>query len=333
MSTVTLDRATTLLGHYLDANIPAHLWGHPGVGKSETIQQVARDRGAELVDIRLSMFDPVDLRGLPTTANGETRWLRPAIWPTDTNPVILFFDEMDRAAPAVQNAALQIVLDRKIGEHALPDTVRIVAAGNGSTDRVGTNRTSNAGNNRFAHIFVEPELDAWKAWAFSVDLHPMVIAFVSFRPNLLHYSLDKKLAKDRSAKAFPTPRSWAEVAKFADLPVEIMRDLVIGLIGEGPATEFDGFARTFQNLPSLDGVINDPTGAPVPADAGARFAISVGLAGKADPSTFDNIVTYARRLPDDFAAMLVIDATRKDNRLYHTKAYTTFQQDYREVFQ
>ena len=333
MSTVTLDRATTLLGHLLDANIPAHLWGHPGVGKSETVQQLARARGADLVDIRLSMFDPVDLRGLPTAAAGTTEWLRPAIWPTVDTPTILFFDEMDRAAPAVQNAALQIVLDRKIGEHTLPDQVRIVAAGNGATDRVGTNRTSNAANNRFAHISVEPDLNAWKAWAYRVNLHPMVIAFVCFRPNLLHYSLDENLAKDRSAKAFPTPRSWAEVSKFADMPADIQRDLVIGLIGEGPATEFDGFARTFQNLPSLDGVINDPSGAPVPTDPGARFAISVGLAGMADPANFDNITTYARRLPDDFAAMLVIDATRKDNRLYHTKTYTGFQQDYREVFQ
>ncbi|MBO6755726.1 MAG: AAA family ATPase [Roseibium sp.] len=328
MASVALDRAAMLLDTYIRADVPVHLWGAPGIGKSDVVKQVANDHGAELVDIRLSMFDPVDLRGLPTTAGGETKWLRPAIWPTQQDrPVFLFFDELDRAAPAVQNAALQIILDRKIGEHVLPDTVRIVAAGNGATDRVGTNRTSSAGNNRFAHIDVEHDLDAWKAWALKTGLHPMIIAFLSFRPALLHDM------SDRSAKSFPTPRAWAQVANFADSPDQIRLDLVTGLVGEGPAAEFEGFVKTFKSLPSLDGVIADPQGAPVPSDPGALFALAVGLSIKADHQTYGNVLTYARRMPNDFAALIAIDATRRDNGLYHTQAHTDFVRDNREVFQ
>lgn len=324
MTAVTLDAAAQLLHAYIDADIPAFMWGDVGIGKSEVVTQIAQDMGADLVDIRLSMFDPVDLRGLPTTSNGETHWARPAIWPTrEDKPVFLFFDEMDRASASVQSAALQIVLDRKIGEHTLPANVRIVAAGNGKTDRVGTNRTSAAGNNRFAHIEVEPEVDAWKSWAYKVNLHPMVIAFIAFRPHLLHRCLNTQGQQDRDAKAFPTPRAWQKVAEFADMPDNIRPALVEGLIGEGAAAEFNGFVKTFRQLPSLDGVIADPTGAPVPSDPGAKFAIAVGLATRADPSTFKNICTYAKRLGDDVAVMLAAEATRKDPGLYHTEAYTT----------
>ncbi|EFO30113.1 ATPase associated with various cellular activities AAA_5 [Roseibium sp. TrichSKD4] len=333
MATVTVDRASTLLGHLVDANIPAHLWGAPGIGKSDTVKALAKGRGADLVDIRLSMFDPVDLRGLPTITDGSTSWLRPAIWPKEDKPTILFFDEMDRAAPAVQNAALQIVLDRKIGEHKLPDQVRIIAAGNGETDRVGTNRTSTAANDRFAHIQIEPDVDAWKDWAYRANLHPLVVAFVSFRPDLLHYTLNEQLKSDRSSKTRPTPRGWQDVASFADHPVDIQADLVASRIGDGPAAEFNGFAQIFRELPSLDGVISDPTGSAIPSSPGGRFAIAIGLAMKADPSNYANILTYADRLPGDVAAMLAIDATRRDPGLSHTKAHIDFLARNKELFQ
>ncbi|MGH0003165.1 AAA family ATPase [Pseudovibrio ascidiaceicola] len=326
MTAVTIARASTLLEHYINKDMPVFLWGDVGIGKSDSVAAVASKHDADLLDIRLSMFDPVDLRGLPTIQNGETIWLKPAIWPKDEcKPTFLFFDEFDRASPAVQSAALQIVLNRRIGEHKLPDNVRIIAAGNGSTDRVGTQRTSAAGNNRFAHVQAEPDLDSWRRWAATSGLHPMVIAFVSFRPELLHKRSDKH------DKSFPTPRSWASVAEFADAPETIRMDLVTGLIGQGAAAEFEGFVRVFKNLPSLDAVIADPTGSRVPKDPAARYAITAGLAVKATMQNFQNIITYLERLPQEFSVLGVVDACRRDESLTHTSTYTQWAVDHQDV--
>ena len=45
---------------------PAFIWGASGIGKSEIIAKVADELGYNLIDVRVSLLDPVDLRGVPT---------------------------------------------------------------------------------------------------------------------------------------------------------------------------------------------------------------------------------------------------------------------------
>ena len=124
------------------SNIPAAmLWGAPGVGKSAGIEELAEKLGREtgkrvdVTDVRLLLFSPVDLRGVPV-ADPErkfTDWLMPRIFDMDTSGDvinILFLDELTAAAPSVQAAAYQITLTRAVGEHKLPDNTIVMAAGN-----------------------------------------------------------------------------------------------------------------------------------------------------------------------------------------------------------
>ena len=122
------------------------LWGPPGVGKSQGIRQVAKNiaeqtgKKVEITDVRLLLFNPVDLRGIPTANEDKTLavWLKPKIFQMDdsTDVVnILFLDEISAAPQSVQAAAYQITLDRTVGEHTLPDNCIVMAAGNRVTDR------------------------------------------------------------------------------------------------------------------------------------------------------------------------------------------------------
>lgn len=117
------------------------LWGPPGVGKSQGIKQVAQRIQANtgkkvvLTDVRLLLFNPVDLRGIPTANEDKTLavWLKPRIFQMDDSPDIvniLFLDEISAAPQSVQAAAYQITLDRTVGEHKLPDNCIVIAAGN-----------------------------------------------------------------------------------------------------------------------------------------------------------------------------------------------------------
>ena len=63
MQTLTLPNLQTLLRTAISLNEPVMVWGPPGCGKSETVAQLAASLDAELVDIRLSQYDSVDLRG------------------------------------------------------------------------------------------------------------------------------------------------------------------------------------------------------------------------------------------------------------------------------
>jgi hypothetical protein len=87
----------------------------------------------------LLLFNPIDLRGIPTANEDKTLaiWLKPKIFqmdPSDEVINILFLDEISAAPQSVQAAAYQITLDRVVGEHKLPENCIVIAAGNRTTD-------------------------------------------------------------------------------------------------------------------------------------------------------------------------------------------------------
>lgn len=323
----------TAVADLLDANVPAFIWGEPGIGKSQGVAQVAADRGAAFVDIRLSMFDPVDLRGLPTIQGAETVWNRPAIWPTDSGKeTVLFLDEMDRAPPAVLNAALQIVLDRRIGEHVLPASVRIVAAGNGTTDK-GTNRLPGAAANRFAHLFATYDAAATREHFSTIGVAPEIVAFLHLRPSLGHISA---MRADRASQstvaamgtnplAWPSPRQWEEVSGLMVLPAERRAPLIAGLLGEAVAGEFAAFLGLYGRLPSIPAILADPIGTPMHADEPSlHYAVATALARAATRINFDKVQTYLSRLPRDFAVMGTVEAVKRDATLKETAAFVAW---------
>ncbi|MEG1663514.1 MAG: ATP-binding protein, partial [Clostridia bacterium] len=139
-------------GKYIEKNIPfkqfpaVMLWGAPGVGKSQGVVELAEilesNTGKKVVitDVRLILFNPVDLRGIPTSNVEKTMaiWLKPKIFEMseDSDIVnVLFLDEITSAPQSVQAAAYQITLDRTIGEHKLPDNCFVICAGNRLNDR------------------------------------------------------------------------------------------------------------------------------------------------------------------------------------------------------
>src|SRR5713101_2242596 len=284
------------------ASQPAYLWGPPGIGKSQTVAAVALKLGRELRDVRAVQFDPVDLRGLPhINGDGRTLWSVPDFLPDDGTG-LLFLDELNAADRSVQAACYQLVLDRRLGDYCLPDGWAIVAAGNNETDRAVTNRMSTALLNRFVHLDYEVHLDDWCRWAVAADLPAELIAFIRFRPNLLH-AFDPKTTE----KAFPTPRSWEFVSKImrAGPPAAIEHELFRGTVGAGAAAELSGFLRIWRKLPSMDSILMNPQTASVPDDPATLYAIAGGLARRASDKNFDRIMVYANRIPKEWAVSLV----------------------------
>jgi MoxR-like ATPase len=119
----------------IDQKLPFFIWGAAGIGKSDLIKLVAETRDLSLCDLRVALFDPVDLRGLPRAEEDKTVWLPPALLPRDGKG-ILFLDELTTAPQMIQAACYQLVLDRKLGEYTLPDGWVVIAAWQ-SSERTG----------------------------------------------------------------------------------------------------------------------------------------------------------------------------------------------------
>ena len=113
------------------------------------------------------------------------------------------------------------------------------------------------------------------------DLRPEVVAFLRWRPELLHRF-------EPAEKAFPSPRAWASVSHIlaATPPADVEFALYEGTVGRGAAIEFTGFLRVFRSLPSLDGILLNPGTAPVPDEPSALCAVATGLARRTTEQNF-----------------------------------------------
>lgn len=293
---------------------PVCLWGHPGIGKSQIVAQTTAKLKKQLQDVRAVLLDPVDLRGLPTVSNGKAKWAIPDFLPTEGEGV-LFLDELNRAPALVQNACFQLVLDRKLGDYRLPDEWSIVAACNPAGG--GTSKMSDALANRFVHLDCETDIAQWSQWAVAKDIEPVVIAFLRFRPELLHMY-------DPKQKAFPSPRAWEFVSRItaAHPGNGIEHSLYVGAVGEGAATEYSSFMRLYRELPSIDAILLDPGKAPIPDLPATLYAVSSALARRATDSNLNRVFTYLDRLPQEYAVMCVKDAVGRDTGLQSTPEFT-----------
>lgn len=316
------------LASAITANRPVFIWGAPGVGKSDTVRQVAAGLNRDLVDIRAVLLDPVDLRGLPhINEDHRAHWCPPAFLPTSGSG-LLFLDELNAAPPLVQAACFQLVLDRRLGEYELPPGWTVVAAGNRESDRAAANRMPSALRNRFVHLEFDVDLSDWVAWALRAGLMTEIIAFIRLRPTLLH---DFDPRKDD--RAFPTPRSWhmaSDLLQSKPNP-SLEMELLAGTVGEGAAAEFMGFLRIFRTLPSPDSILMDPANAPTPEDPATLYALTGALARQASEQNMDRLVQYANRLPDEFSVMLIRDALRINPEVVNTRAYIQWASDHQDV--
>ncbi|ULH15199.1 MoxR family ATPase [Deinococcus sp. KNUC1210] len=269
------------LAQYLSALITQSLplstmiWGPPGVGKSSVVAQVARQHGLEFVDVRLSQLAPTDLRGLPVAqanesgVGGVSRWYPPEFLPTSGRGV-LFLDEVNMAPPTMQGMAQQLILDRKVGSYELPDGWFVWAAGNRKEDRASVFDMPAPLANRFLHLTVRPDFEAFRSYALNRGLHEHVLAFLTFRPEQLH-------RLDTAQPAWPSPRAWEMAARLHRAGLD-----VAPAIGEGAGSEFAAFVRLYEQLPDLETVLRgDSVSLRLPAEPSVRYAAVVGLAARA----------------------------------------------------
>jgi hypothetical protein len=317
--TETIKTARDLCKFYMGQNIPVLVSGPPGVGKSDMWLQIAQETNRGFIDLRLGMMDPTDLLGLPSVHEGTTRWNRPAWFPDekrDGKQGIILFDEIADIGRAMQSAAYQLILNGRAGPHVLGDGWYRCAAGNRREDRAAAQAMSTALANRFAHIDIVSDVDAFIEWCNRNDIDPLIPGFIRFRPNLLHSMEGADL------RAFPTPRAWARVAKCVQADASMRFRLVQGLVGEGPAGEFEVYMRGL-DLPSLEDILADPKRCPIPKSPSSKYALSSMLARYAKRDNFGKIVTYISR-PDfgrDFETVTALDATKRDSSLCDTKAW------------
>lgn len=255
--TVTPSSAKKSIRKCINIQRPVFMWGPPGIGKSDIVKQIGAELGREVIDIRLSLWEPTDIKGIPYYSSLENtmKWAAPSELPSlISSTAILFLDELNSAAPATQAAAFQLVLNRQVGTYVLPKGVSIVAAGNREADKGVTYRMPSPLANRFVHIELKSDYSDWLSWAVDNTVHEQVVGYVSFAKQDL-YDFDPK----SSSRAFATPRSWSfvsELLKDDDLDDNTLTDLVSGAVGDGVAVKFMAHRRVAKQMPNPSDILS-----------------------------------------------------------------------------
>jgi len=315
--TVSPNSAKNSIKHALKKKRPIFLWGPPGIGKSDIVHQIGEYMEAYVIDIRLSLWEPTDIKGIPYySANDNAMvWAAPAELPTAEmatkyKNIILFLDEMNSAAPAVQAAAYQLILNRKVGQYVLPDNVLIVAAGNRDADKGVTYRMPAPLANRFVHLELAVNFDDWFQWATEHRIHRDVVGFLQFSKKDL-YDFDPK----SPSRSFATPRSWSFVSELLedDLDESTTTDLVSGAIGEGLAIKFMAHRKVASSMPNPTDILEGKIKELKQTEISAMYSLTVSLcyelkeASDANDKKFDDKVNnFLRFAMDNFETELVV---------------------------
>lgn len=227
------------------------IFGSPGIGKSEQIMQ-AGDEDDLVIDLRLNTLDSIDMRGLPAIKKDENGnpvsvgWIRPEFLPKDGKGII-FCDELNTAPPSVQNPALQLILEHRIGPHELGENWYVCGAGNRAEDRAHVYPLSSALLQRFAVYDYIPDYNTWSDWAIKNGIHESVIGFISFRKELLHQPMVDEYTPGAN------PRSWFYVSKKMHNNHTSLSD-IRACVGVS-ASEFLAYLDVYKSLPDIDNLI------------------------------------------------------------------------------
>ena len=265
------------------AKRPVFLWGPPGIGKSEVVQEVADELKGHVIDLRMAQMEPTDIRGIPFFNKDINKmdWAAPVDLPDDEFAsqfpiVVLFLDEMNSAPPAVQAAGYQLILNRRVGKYKLPDNVVIVAAGNRDSDKGVTYRMPMPLANRFLHLEMRADFTSWQNWAVNKGIHKDVVGYLSFAKQDL-YDFDAKSA----SRAFATPRTWCFVSDLLndedDTDSDTLFNLISGAVGEGLAVKFAAHRKVAGRMPEPSDILSGKVKDLAVKEISAMYSLTISM--------------------------------------------------------
>lgn len=214
-SEITVNELGDIIKKYLNSgsnlNYALKILGHPGVGKSAVVKQVAEEMNYWFIDTRLAFKENVDLGGYPVPDHESRqmiyfrpRFIPPAEVPEGYNGILWFLDESNRAHPTVIQTLFQIITEGKCGEHLLPPQTSIILAGNlgEEDDTTITEFDDSALDGRLAIFLLKPSAEDWLSWGYTEGIHPSILRYISTFP--------ERLWDEQNIN--PNPRGWHQVS-------------------------------------------------------------------------------------------------------------------------
>ena len=231
-------------GEYLIPAIrqrPILLMGAPGIGKTQIMEQIARESKVGLVSYTITHHTRQSAVGLPfikeKTFGQETfsvteytmseiiASVYEKMEKTDLREGILFIDEINCVSETLAPMMLQFLQGKTFGNQKVPEGWVIVTAGNPPEYNKSVREFDVVTLDRIKRIDVQPDFEVWKEYAYEQGIHPAVISYLELRRKNFY-----RMENTVDGRIFATARGWEDLSRLIQvyeiLGKEVDREVV-----------------------------------------------------------------------------------------------------------
>lgn len=231
-------------GNYLIPAIrqrPILLMGAPGIGKTQIMEQIAKECKVGLVSYTITHHTRQSAVGLPfikektfgSEAFSVTEYTMSEIIAsvyekmekTGLKEGILFIDEINCVSETLAPMMLQFLQGKTFGNQKVPEGWVIVTAGNPPEYNKSVREFDVVTLDRIKRIDVQPDFEVWKEYAYEQGIHPAVISYLELRRKNFY-----RMENTVDGRIFATARGWEDLSRliqvYETLNKEVDREVV-----------------------------------------------------------------------------------------------------------
>ena len=202
---------------------PVCLMGLAGIGKTEIVRQVAREKGLAFLSYSVTHHTRQSAIGLPRLKEWEQDGKKLSVTEYTVSEIIaevyrvmeetgkkegiLFLDEFNCASETLRPVMLQLLQSKTFGPHAIPEGWMLVLAGNPGEYNVSAGELDAVTADRMRLLWLRPDYEAWRSYMTTRNVHPVVLSYLD-----AHRKSFYLFEKSSEGTALVTARGWEDLS-------------------------------------------------------------------------------------------------------------------------
>lgn len=267
------------------------LIAEPGIGKTSILKSLEAILGDEYdyIYVDCPVKDMMDIgANIPNHQTKQLEYYVASLFklsgPGKERKKVILLDEVFKAPKLMQIIYTRLILERMVGDEALPKGSYVFATSNNATDGVGDTLAGHIGN-RVALLNVKkPTADEWNSWASKNGISRIIRAWVALNPKCMASYLDGNqddnpyiFKPGKTTGQFVSPRSLAKanvpISRKDRLTEHQLMSQLSGILGESGARAMAAYIALSDKVVDVRDIVADPTGVAMPEDIAAQVMV------------------------------------------------------------